>query len=134
MKDRTKKWWLIGLLLGLLGWWWLWRWWRRLAKRHQPQPLLLDDVTEEAPPAPPDDLKRIEGIGPKIAAVLQEAGIVTFEALASTPVERLQTILDDDGIRLAWPETWPKQAQLAAAGDWAALEALQDELQAGRRV
>jgi hypothetical protein len=69
-----------------------------------------------------------------MAGVLQEAGIMTFEALASTGVERLQTILDESGIRLAWPETWPEQAQLAAAGDWGELKALQDELQRGRRV
>jgi len=46
----------------------------------------------------------------------------------------LQTILDESGIGLAWPETWPEQAQLAAAGDWGELEALQDELQRGRRL
>lgn len=130
MKDHTRKWWLIGVVLGLLGWWWLWRWWEQLAKRPQ----LYDETSEEKPSTPSDDLKRIEGIGPKIAAILQETGIASFEALASTTVERLQTILDDSGIRLAWPETWPEQARLAAAGDWAALEALQDELQAGRRV
>lgn len=130
MKDHTRKWWLIGVVLGLLGWWWLWRWWEQLAKGPQ----LYDETSEEKPSTPSDDLKRIEGIGPKIAAILQETGIASFEALASTTVERLQTILDDSGIRLAWPETWPEQARLAAAGDWAALEALQDELQAGRRV
>jgi hypothetical protein len=130
VKDHTRKWWLIGVVLGLLGWWWLWRWWEQLAKRPQ----LYDETSEEKPSTPSDDLKRIEGIGPKIAAILQETGIASFEALASTTVERLQTILDDSGIRLAWPETWPEQARLAAAGDWAALEALQDELQAGRRV
>jgi hypothetical protein len=130
VKDHTRKWWLIGVVLGLLGWWWLWRWWEQLAKRPQ----LYDETSEEKPSTPSDDLKRIEGIGPKIAAILQETGIASFEALASTTVERLQTTLDDSGIRLAWPETWPEQARLAAAGDWAALEALQDELQAGRRV
>ncbi len=113
-----------------MGWWWLWQRWERLAKRPQP----YDETPEETPPTAPDDLKHIEGIGPKIAAVLQEAGVATFEALVSTTVERLQTILDDSGIRLAWPETWPEQAQLAAAGGWTALNALQDELHAGRRV
>jgi hypothetical protein len=137
MNDRNKKWWFIGLSLGLfLGLliWWLRRWQEQLAEHRRVRPMTLDYVPDISPPTAPDDLKRIEGIGPKIAEVLQQAGLVTFEALASTRVEHLQVILDESGIRLAWPETWPEQAQLAAAGDWAALEALQDELQGGRRV
>jgi hypothetical protein len=130
MNDRTKRWWLIGLLLGLLFWWWLQRRRERLAH----EPMRGDIKPDVSPPPPPDNLKRIEGIGPKIAEVLQKAGITTFDALASTEVERLQTILDESGIRLAWPETWPEQAKLAASGDWDALQALQDELQGGRRV
>ena len=31
------------------------------------------------------------------------------------------------------PSTWPEQASLAAAGEWDALQALQDELKGGRR-
>ena len=34
----------------------------------------------------PDDLKLIEGIGPKISSLLQEAGIMTFAHLASADV------------------------------------------------
>ena len=134
MNDRTKKWWLIGLLLGLLLWWWLQRWREHLVGQHQATPTTLDYVPGMSLPTAADDLKRIEGIGPKIAGVLQEAGIATFEALASTGVERLQAILDESGIRLAWPETWPEQAHLAAAGDWEALESMQEKLQGGRRI
>ncbi|MBC8496999.1 MAG: hypothetical protein H8D37_04990 [Chloroflexi bacterium] len=47
---------------------------------------------------------------------------------------KLQTLLDDAGIRLGNPATWPEQARLAASGDWDALEKLQDELQGGRRA
>jgi predicted flap endonuclease-1-like 5' DNA nuclease len=85
------------------------------------------------PQPEPDDLTKIEGIGPKIAATFQGAGINTFEQLAATDVERLQEILDNAGIRLGDPATWPEQARLAAAEDWDALETLQDELQGGRR-
>jgi hypothetical protein len=85
----------------------------------------------ETPPEP-DDLTKVEGIGPKIAATFQGAGINTFEQLAATDVERLQEILDNAGIRLGNPATWPEQARLAAAEDWEALETLQDELQGGR--
>jgi predicted flap endonuclease-1-like 5' DNA nuclease len=93
------------------------------------------EVQEEAPQ--PDDLKRIEGIGPKIASVLQAAGITTFAQLAATDVERLQEILreaDPNLIRLADPGTWPDQAGLAAEGRWAELEKLQNELKGGRRA
>lgn len=138
MNDRNKKCWLIGLslglFLGLLLWWWLRRWQGRLTEHRRVRPTRLDYVPDISPPPASDDLKRIEGIGPKIAEVLQQAGILTFDALGATRVEHLQSILDESGIRLAWPETWPEQAQLAAAEDWEALEALQDELQGGRRV
>ncbi|MGD2039957.1 MAG: DUF4332 domain-containing protein [Anaerolineae bacterium] len=83
----------------------------------------------------PDDLKRIEGIGPKIAGVLQEAGIKTFEQLAATEVDRIEQILeeaDPNLLKLADPSTWPRQAKLAAAGKWDALEKWQERLRGGR--
>lgn len=100
---------------------------------------------EEAPPraqaqvsplAKTDDLKRIEGIGPKIASVLQDAGIRTFADLAEADVEDIRAILEERDPRLgrlADPGTWPEQAALAASGDWKALAALQSELKGGRR-
>jgi predicted flap endonuclease-1-like 5' DNA nuclease len=81
----------------------------------------------------PDDLARIEGIGPKISQLLRQAGIRTFAQLASSGVDRLQQILDQAELRLADPGTWPEQAKLAAASDWGALEALQEQLKGGRR-
>ncbi|MEZ4590681.1 MAG: helix-hairpin-helix domain-containing protein [Chloroflexota bacterium] len=81
----------------------------------------------------PDDLKKIEGIGPKIERILHDAGITTFAALAATSVAQLEQIVREEaGIRIAFPDTWPQQASLAAAGDWDALETLQDELKGGR--
>jgi large subunit ribosomal protein L17 len=85
----------------------------------------------------PDDLKRIEGIGPKIAGVLQAAGITTFAQLADADISRVQQILQDADprlFRLANPASWPEQAALAASGQWEALEALQRELKGGRRT
>jgi len=86
----------------------------------------------EGPPA--DDLTRIAGIGPKISSVLQDVGIMTYSQLADSDVDRLRQILDESGIRLANPDTWPEQARLAAAGDWDALKGLQGQLKGGRRV
>ena len=37
-------------------------------------------------PVEPDELRKIEGIGPKIAEILNEHGILTFEQLAETKV------------------------------------------------
>jgi large subunit ribosomal protein L17 len=84
-----------------------------------------------------DDLKRIEGIGPKIASVLQEAGITTFSQLADTEVALLEEILEEADprlLRLSDPSSWPEQAALAAGGEWDVLEALQATLERGRRV
>ncbi len=94
---------------------------------------------KEAPAPPPprvvDDLTRIEGIGPKISGLLQQAGIPTFAQLATTPVERLEKIIADaDLSALADPGTWPAQARLAAEEEWERLDALQEELKGGRRA
>jgi len=90
---------------------------------------------EEPQPTPqPDDLKRIEGIGPKIASLLRDAGIATFAQLAAADVERLREILAAANLRIADPTTWPEQAALAAAGDWERLAYLQGELKGGRRA
>jgi predicted flap endonuclease-1-like 5' DNA nuclease len=97
-----------------------------------------EQVEEEVPEAPAaDDLTRIEGIGPKISGVLQEAGINTFAQLADTDPGSLEEILEaaDPRLRrLANPATWPEQAALAAADEWDAHEALRGELKGGRRV
>jgi predicted flap endonuclease-1-like 5' DNA nuclease len=80
-----------------------------------------------------DDLTLIEGIGPKIAALLTASGIDSFAILAATPTPKLQKILDDGGsaFTLANPESWPSQARLVTAGNWAELREYQDELIGG---
>ncbi len=82
----------------------------------------------------PEDLKIIEGIGPKIEELLKKAGINTWSDLAAADPERLSAILSAAGsrFRLAQPDTWPRQAALAAQGKWETLKAYQDELQGGR--
>jgi len=97
-----------------------------------------EEVAEEPalPLAAPDDLKQIEGIGPKISSVLQAAGITTFAQLAEADTGQLEQVLekaDPNLLRLAKPTTWPEQAKLAAEGKWEELAKLQDELHGGRR-
>jgi predicted flap endonuclease-1-like 5' DNA nuclease len=84
-----------------------------------------------------DDLKVIEGIGPKISSVLNAAGIASFAQLAGLTPQRILEILekaDPRLLRLADPATWPEQARLAAAGDWEALRTLTDQLKGGRKA
>lgn len=83
----------------------------------------------------PDDLTKIEGIGPKMSQALIKAGIDTFAKLAQASEDQLKTAIEAAGMRLA-PSlaTWPEQAVFAANGDWDGLEALQDTLVGGRRV
>ncbi len=81
-----------------------------------------------------NDLKAVEGIGPKIEGLLNNAGITTWRGLAGTSVSRLKEILAAAGDRyqLADPTTWPKQAELAADGKFDELEEYQDFLQGGK--
>ncbi len=83
--------------------------------------------------AKPDDLKKVEGIGPKIAEIFNNAGILTFADLAKTPVKKLETILAEAGSRYASknPGSWPKQAKMAADGKWDELKKWQDEVKGG---
>ncbi len=67
---------------------------------------------------PGDDLTRVRGIGPGIAAVLEAAGITTWSQLAAVDSEALRSILGEAGPRFRAhdPATWPAQAtELAAA-------------------
>lgn len=92
------------------------------------------DLADADEPVEPDDLRKIEGIGPKISDILNENGILTYAQLAGADVEDLRSILADAGsrFRLADPTSWPQQAQFAADGDWDGLKALQDSLKHGR--
>jgi len=80
-----------------------------------------------------DDLKKIEGIGPKISDILNDNGILTFTDLAASDAEKIGKMLSDAGGRFAShnPETWAAQAKMAADGKWEELKKWQDELDGG---
>ena len=80
-----------------------------------------------------DDLKKIEGVGPKAAEAMVAAGMDTFAKVAKAKPEAIATILSDASSNLAHlvTDTWPKQAQLAADGKWDELKELQDKLDGG---
>ena len=78
-----------------------------------------------------DDLKKVEGIGPKIASTLVEAGVSTFAELAKTDAAKISEIIA--GVRGSHvTDTWPAQAKLAADGKWDELKKWQDELDGGK--
>jgi ribosomal protein L30 len=111
----------------------------KLADQEQPgasratfAPAAATDAKAE--PAKADDLEVVEGIGPKIAGVLKQAGITTLAELAATSVERLKEILQGGEVRIGDPTTWPEQAALAAEGKWDEFQKLTGQLKAGRRV
>jgi predicted flap endonuclease-1-like 5' DNA nuclease len=81
-----------------------------------------------------DDLKMIEGIGAKIELLLNDKGIFTFAQLRDQKPEGLIQLLHDSGttFNLHDPNTWPRQAELAAAGKWEELRSWQNTLNKGR--
>ncbi len=82
-----------------------------------------------------DDLKKIEGIGPKIESLLNEGGIYSYADLSHTKYSKLKSILAEAGSQYSShdPSTWAEQAELAAEGKWKTLEKLQDELNGGKK-
>lgn len=82
-----------------------------------------------------DNLKKIEGIGPKIEKLLNAKGIVTFNDLAKAKLTLLKETLEEAGPRFKMhnPGTWSEQAKLAAKGNWEKLDKLQEELKGGKR-
>jgi predicted flap endonuclease-1-like 5' DNA nuclease len=95
-----------------------------------PQPMPAEPPAPAAPAAP-DDLRKLEGIGPKVASVLNGIGISTFAQLANADLDKVKTALDAAGYQYMNPASWLPQAKLAAAGDWEALAKMQDELKGG---
>lgn len=91
------------------------------------EPAVLDDNVQE-------DLTRVEGIGPKINEVLQEAGINTFKQLAGVSVGEVKEVLELKGLSNHDPATWGRQAQLIVDGKDGELSELQDMLKGGREA
>lgn len=81
-----------------------------------------------------NDLKLIEGIGPKIEALFHKSGIKTWRDLATTTVARCREILQEGGERFQIhnPSTWPRQSKLLADGKWKQLKEYQLNLSGGR--
>lgn len=131
--PNTSLAWLLWVALGffvlivLIGWW---------TSRNKGEQV---EVQAEAHSAAPmaedsaDDLTVLEGIGPKVAKILNEAGIKSFADLAKADAAEVDKVLDANRLQMLDSEGWIEQARLAAAGDMEGLKKLQDELKGGRK-
>ena len=81
-----------------------------------------------------DDLTSLEGVGPKVAKVLAEAGYATFADLAKADAAEVDKVLAANRLQMLNSAGWIEQAKLAAEGDMEGLARLQDELKGGRRA
>lgn len=81
----------------------------------------------------PDNLTKVEGIGPKMAQALTAAGIDTFAKLAAVDEATLHAAIEAAGMKFA-PSlpTWPLQAKYLAEGDIEGLKQYQQQLVSGR--
>jgi hypothetical protein len=116
---------LIGVPIGLMIWWFL-RWFFMPCEKRT-DAVVIDTPRSEAkrPALKRDDFRTLKGVGPKSAAVLYQAKILSYEQLGLMDLEKLERILKDKNLPSAGAAFWQKQARLAAAGEWKLLEKLQ---------
>lgn len=82
-----------------------------------------------------DNLQIVEGIGPKMNEVLNNAGVLNLGDLSKKTPEDIRAILDSVNAkryRIIDPSSWPEQAGLAHAESWDELITLQKNLDSGR--
>ena len=81
-----------------------------------------------------DDLKVVEGIGPKIEEMFQKDGIKKWKTLSETSVASCQDILNKGGERYKVhdPSSWPMQAKMCYEGKWKELLKWQEEHDHGK--
>ena len=97
-------------------------------------PIAEATTVEVTPAVGGDDLVIIEGIGPKIAELLNNAGITTFAQLADADDATVQQVLTEAGPRYNVHDatTWNEQAALARDGKMDELKELQNRLKGGK--
>jgi predicted flap endonuclease-1-like 5' DNA nuclease len=78
-----------------------------------------------------EDFRIVEGIGPKVTAILHENGIMTFKQLAEKSYDDLKALMLKNKQYLANPTNWARQSALAAEGKMAELETLKAQLKNG---
>ncbi|MDR7384613.1 helix-hairpin-helix domain-containing protein [Promicromonospora iranensis] len=90
-------------------------------------------AAEPEPEPEPQDLRRIEGIGPKIEATLQAAGYTTYAKIAGASEAELRAALATGGIKFApAAASWADQARYLVDGDEDGFQEFQDYLVGGQ--
>ena len=76
-----------------------------------------------------DDLKIVEGIGPKIEGLFHNYNIKTWKSLSETSVAKCHEVLDSGGekYRVHDPASWPMQARMCYENKWKELHRWQEE-------
>lgn len=88
------------------------------------EPAPASPVPSSPAPSSDDDLTRIKGLGPKLAALLQSLGITRFEQIAAwsdADVDRIDAQLGNFQGRIR-RDNWIEQARFLATGDTAGFE------------
>jgi hypothetical protein len=116
-------WWVLGFffLMVLIGWW------QSGKKKPVEAPVHAHTETRHE-----DNLEIIEGIGPKVARLLNAAGIVSFDDLAHASPDKVAEPLKAAKLTMMDPAGWIEQAKLAAKGDMDGLKKMQDAMKGGR--
>ena len=127
--PNTSLSWLLWVALGffflmvVVGW---------LASRNKgSQPEVMSGAHAEKSA---DDLTVLEGVGPKVAKILNEAGYASFADLANADPAVVDKVLDANNLQMMDSAGWIEQAKLAAAGNIEGLKKLQEELKGGRKA
>lgn len=102
-------------------------------KEKQEAPKEEKPAAEKKKAEKADDLTKIEGVGPKAAEALSNAGMGTYKEVAGAKPDKIKEILTEASSRMAHldPTSWPKQAAMAADGEWDKLKEWQDKAKAG---
>lgn len=81
-----------------------------------------------------DDLKIVEGIGPKIEGLFRNYNIKTWKTLSRTSVSKCIEVLQSGGekYRVHDPSSWPMQAKMCYEGRWKELYKWQVEHKHGK--
>ena len=133
LTDATIEIIIMLLVAFLLGWWFHYLW-TKLRSRYDA--VQYANIPDEFKNIHENDLKIVEGIGPKIEELLKDNGITTWSELANSDVEKLREILQKGGDRFKMhdPQTWSDQAKLAVEGKWVELQEYQDFLIGGKHM
>lgn len=103
------------------------------AREDPPAPAPVPQPVIVPADGPPDDLRQIKGIGPKLAAMLGEMGITRFSQIAAMSEADLAALDARLGAFQGRParDRWQEQARLLADGDRKGFERLHGKLGPG---